>query len=84
MFFIRTGAVAVCEPSSYREPILVYTPGTVFNLYQVLIEVPLEVSFMAVSSNSYKVSDDESTIYYDALSAEYFSDKTAKNKGRNS
>ena len=33
VFFIKTGAVAVCEPTCYQEPIVVYGPGSFINLY---------------------------------------------------
>ena len=34
---IQRGGVAVCESSSYAEPVLVYSKGAVINLYQTLM-----------------------------------------------
>ena len=33
VYFIYAGGVAVCEPTCFNEPLLVYGPGTVINLY---------------------------------------------------
>ena len=39
----------MCEPTSYQEPIMVYGPGAVLNVYQVLFNTSLEFDFRAVS-----------------------------------
>ena len=47
IYFVRKGRVVVCEPTCYQEPILVYRKGTVFNVYQVLLNTQLELVFKA-------------------------------------
>lgn len=37
LYFICQGAVVVCEPTCYEEPVVVYRKGTVINIYQVLL-----------------------------------------------
>ena len=39
---VYTGGVAVCESSCFEEPILIYGPCSVFNLYQVIMNQKLE------------------------------------------
>ena len=41
VYFIKSGGVAICETTSYLEPILVYPKGSVINLYQVFMNEPL-------------------------------------------
>ena len=38
IYFVVKGGVAVCEPTCYQEPILVYREGAVLNVYQVLLD----------------------------------------------
>lgn len=67
--------MAVCEPTCYEEPIVVYRKGTVFNTYQLLLEVTLQFSFKAISSKSFVVGremGERSVINYDAMSQDYF------------
>ena len=73
--FVRSGGVAVCEPTSYREPVVVYRAGTVFNLYQVLMDEYLDLSFVALSGTSFRVREEhgeEPGVLYDASLREYF------------
>ena len=74
-YFICKGSVAVCEPTCYEEPILIYGKGTVFNTYQILLEDQLEVQYKAISKNSYRTLVDEqgrTMINHRVQSNEYF------------
>ena len=63
--------MAAIETSCYKDPILVYGPGAFINMYQVIINHPLQVDFKAISSHSYEVIDGE--IRYNSLSTwQYF------------
>ena len=54
VFFVWKGAgIVVCEPTCYREPIVVYQQGTVINLYQVLFDKRLNLAYKAI-----KLGDD--------------------------
>ena len=73
--FVRTGGVAACEPTSYREPVVVYRAGTVFNLYQVLMDEYIDLSFVALSGTSFRVKEEhgeEPGVLFDASLREYF------------
>ena len=37
LHLIQRGGIAVCESSSFAEPVLVYSKGAVINLYQILM-----------------------------------------------
>ena len=58
VFFIRSGGIVACEPTSYHEPILVYGKGSVINVYQVIMDDPLDFSLYAICDESYKRSLD--------------------------
>ena len=60
VYFIRSGGVAICEPTAYKEPIMVYGKGSVVNMYQVIMDEPLNLSFYAVCDESYQISKDSS------------------------
>ena len=51
-YFIVKGGVAVCETSCYSEPINVYGPGAFILVYQLLLEAPLDLDYIAVSADS--------------------------------
>ena len=69
-YFIMRGAVAICEPTCYQEPILVYGAGAFFNFYQILVGTTLNFSFKALSSSYYKKEND-GFIYFDANKMEF-------------
>ena len=48
VYFITAGGVAVCESTCFSEPILIYSTGNVFNLYQTIVEKRLDYKFVAV------------------------------------
>ena len=83
VYFSCKGSVAVCEPTCYEEPILVYGKGTVFNTYQILLEDQLEVQYKAISNNSYNVSeesDGQAVINHREEKKEYFPLQTFSDK----
>ena len=47
--------MAVCEPSCFNEPVIVYQKGNVFNLYQNMIEQELEYECVAVDTDNLQV-----------------------------
>ena len=55
IYLIHTGGIAVCEPSSFEEPILVYGKGGAINIYNVVLQDTLDFKFVAVCDNSFKV-----------------------------
>ena len=60
VYFIRSGGIAICEPTAYQEPILVYGKGSVVNMYQVIMDEPLNLSLYAVCDGSYQISKNSS------------------------
>ena len=55
VFFIHSGGVAVCEPTSFKEPILIYGKGGALNIYNVVMDDKLNFKLMAVNEDSYQV-----------------------------
>ena len=53
---ITNGGVAVCEATCFKEPILVYKRGNVFNLYQALMGQRLDYEFVAVEIELFDTS----------------------------
>lgn len=53
VYFIHYGGVAVCEPTCFSEPILVYGPGTIINLYQVLMDETLQFDYKALCPSAF-------------------------------
>lgn len=53
ILFVNQGGVAVCEPTCFREPILIYGKGGVINLYQVILGEPLPFSYKSVSEEHF-------------------------------
>ena len=45
--------MAICEPTSFTDPILIYGSGAVINLYNVIFEDTLNFKFIAVSDVCY-------------------------------
>ncbi len=37
IYIVWEGSIAVCETTEFEEPILVYTKGVAFNIYQILM-----------------------------------------------
>ena len=60
VYFVRSGSIAICEPTAFQEPILVYGKGSVVNMYQVIMDEPLNLSFYAVCDESYQISKNSS------------------------
>lgn len=57
-YVVWEGAVAVCERTEFEEPIIVYKRGTLFNLYQILLETELLFNYRAVGEDEFEpVSD---------------------------
>ena len=54
--------MAVCEPTSFREPILVYGKGAVVNLYNVILQDTLNFKYVAVAENSFKIDESSGEI----------------------
>ena len=52
-----TGGVAVCEPTSFGEPIMIYRKGAVINLHAVMFQINIIFRYIAVSEGSINVSD---------------------------
>ena len=52
-YFITSGSVAVCESTSYKDPIVVYGPGAFIHLYQVFFEEQIGLDYIALESNSF-------------------------------
>ena len=48
IYLIQKGAVAVCEPTSFAEPILIYTKGGAINIYNVVMDDVLDFKFVAI------------------------------------
>ena len=49
IYFITAGCIAICETTSFKEPIMVQRPGSLFNVYQILLETNLDFDIYAVS-----------------------------------
>ena len=52
-----TGGVAVCEPTSFGEPIMIYRKGAVINLHAVMFDVNTMFRYVAVSEGSFNFSE---------------------------
>ena len=77
-FFILKGGVAVCESTSYKEPIVVYGPGAFFLMYQVLYDDQLSLDYLAVSTDSLHMKHDQ--VCFDASNDVYFEMPKKKQK----
>lgn len=51
------GAVAVCETTEFEEPILVYRRGTLFNLYEILLEAKLPFNYRAIGEDEFQMTN---------------------------
>lgn len=62
IFFVTKGGLAICETTCFEEPFLIYGPGAVVNLYQVMMSQRLNFSLKAVSADYYqeRIVDDGS------------------------
>ena len=49
--FLYSGGVALCEPTSFGEPIVIFRPGAVMNLHAIMFEENLRFKYVAVSEN---------------------------------
>ena len=47
IYFVRSGGVAVCETTCFKEPILTYGPGSCLNLYYVLMKKTAQFQYLA-------------------------------------
>lgn len=56
VYFIQRGGVAVCEPTSFSDPILIYGKGGVINLYNVVLNDTLNFKFVAVSESFFNIT----------------------------
>ena len=45
--------MAICEPTSFTDPILIYGSGAVINLYNVIFKDTLNFKYIAVDDNLY-------------------------------
>lgn len=48
-YFLTKGSVAVCESTCFKEPIMVYRPGTFLLFYQALLEDSIDFDYLAVA-----------------------------------
>lgn len=48
--------MAVCEPTSFNDPILIYGKGAVINLYNVVLNDTLNFKFVTVSNSSFNIN----------------------------
>lgn len=53
MFIIWSGVVIVTERTEFHEPILIYTRGTAFNLYQIMMRCDLPLDYRAAAEDEY-------------------------------
>lgn len=53
IYCIYRGGVAVCEPTSFGEPILVYGPSSVINIYQILMDHTFGFKYVAVNERCF-------------------------------
>ena len=68
IYLVKSGGIAVCEPTCFSEPILIYGKGSAVNLYQCLLNCRLEFCYIAVAQESYKVkfnAEGDPCILYD-------------------
>lgn len=61
IYIIWKGQVVVTEQSEFAEPILVYQRGTVFNLYQVLMETDLPFNYIAAAEDEFQCNIPKNT-----------------------
>ena len=54
LFIVWQGAVAVCETTQFQEPVVLYERGTVFNLYQLMMDTTLPFDYRAVWPDEYR------------------------------
>lgn len=62
----------MCETTCYKEPILVYRPGSVFNIYQIMFETTLPINYMAISCTSFKEAKNCQEIHFSTCDEDYF------------
>ena len=62
LFIVWHGAVAVCETTEFHEPVLIYERGSVFNLYQLLMDVELPFDYRAVWPDEYSKKNHSSNV----------------------
>ena len=62
IYFVTKGGLAICETTCFEEPFLIYGPGAVVNLYQVMMNQRLNFSIKAVSAEFFeeRMVDDDS------------------------
>lgn len=53
MFIIWKGCVVVAERTEFKEPILIYTKGAAFNLYQIIMGCQLPFDYRAIEDDEY-------------------------------
>ena len=49
VYYLTKGSVAVCESTCFKEPIMVYRPGTFLLFYQALLEDTINFDYLAVA-----------------------------------
>lgn len=55
IYFVQAGGVAVCEPTSFSDPILIYGKGAVLNLYNVVLNDTINFKYISLSESSFTV-----------------------------
>ena len=69
--------MAICEPTSFTDLILIYGPGAVFNLYNGIFKDILNFKFIAVDDNSYHFDHSKGEI--NLSQHEWFKNNHSKN-----
>ncbi len=53
IWVVWQGSIAICEPTEFQEPILVYTKGAIVNLYQIMMDTTLPFTYRAIRDDEY-------------------------------
>lgn len=57
IYLVYRGGIAICEPTCFNEPILIYNRGAIINLYQILMKKRLSFEFKTVSPSSFRAQN---------------------------
>ena len=55
MYIVWSEPIIVAEITEFGEPILLYQKGTVFNLYQILMDVHLPFNYRVVGEDEFDI-----------------------------
>ena len=65
IFLVSKGGIAICEPTCYSEPILVYGVGGIVNMYQILMDQDQMFKLVAVCQSYMNVQTYTGSILID-------------------